>query len=249
MNFSVYFVWTMDVLNRSFCFFFFFFPPFSSERKHNKTELQSRRRYQFVFLRGTLISHMSDLDQQQVVEDQPLRYPAAAVPSLWPGWRSSGSWGRGPGPSRRSPRRCLLLEERAAYLLERNTTSDFRKPPGSSTGTQNNRKQVLQETRSSCYFTRMKRQQQHVQKNSSLTDRLTSRMLFLLVFVYCCRVSFLIHQKRFYLMWELTGKHWFTSLVTLLSADIHLMRRHSQMNLWHLCNTYESSLKVSCSSL
>lgn len=34
MEFSVdYFVWTMDVLNRSFCFFFFFFPPLSSERE------------------------------------------------------------------------------------------------------------------------------------------------------------------------------------------------------------------------
>lgn len=43
MNFSVvYFVWTMDVLNRSFCFFFFFFPPFSSEREQTKVSASLR---------------------------------------------------------------------------------------------------------------------------------------------------------------------------------------------------------------
>lgn len=46
MNFSVvYFVWTMDVLNRSFCFFFFFFPPFSSEREETKDECKFRNKY------------------------------------------------------------------------------------------------------------------------------------------------------------------------------------------------------------
>lgn len=43
MNFSVvYLVWTIDVLNRSFCFFFFFFPPRSSETEDDTTSDQTQ---------------------------------------------------------------------------------------------------------------------------------------------------------------------------------------------------------------
>lgn len=53
MNFSVvYFVWTMEVLNRSFCFFFFFFPPFSSEREDAKNN-ECRSKHFTPQLRGT----------------------------------------------------------------------------------------------------------------------------------------------------------------------------------------------------
>lgn len=76
-------------------------------------------------------SQTPHLAPQQLVEEKLNRCPAAGAPSRWPGWRSSGSWAQGPGPSRRSLRRCLLPGERAAYLHGTRRETEFRKPPGS----------------------------------------------------------------------------------------------------------------------
>lgn len=85
MNFSVvYLVWTIDVLNRSFCFFFFFFPPRSSETEDDTTSDQTQygRFVHSAFARRW----MTDPGRaQQAAGEKRRRCPAAAGPSRWPG--------------------------------------------------------------------------------------------------------------------------------------------------------------------
>lgn len=81
----LYFVWTMEVLNSSFCFFFFFLPPFSSEKNHHmeRSLRASDKNNSYVWhSRG---ERDTDLAQRVPAEAERPHCPAAAVPSQRPG--------------------------------------------------------------------------------------------------------------------------------------------------------------------
>lgn len=118
----LYFVWTMEVLNRSFCFFFFFLPPFSSEKEQRWNEFENKRQKPQLRVGVGRDERDADLAQRVPAAAYHPQCPAAAVPSQRPGWRSSGSWERGHGRNRRSLRRCQPRVERAACLQDGKVT-------------------------------------------------------------------------------------------------------------------------------
>lgn len=61
-------------------------------------------------------SWIPDLVQPEAVVEKLGHCPVPEVPFQWPGWRSSGSWAPGHGPTRHSLHRCPLLGELGAYL-------------------------------------------------------------------------------------------------------------------------------------
>lgn len=108
-------------------------------KEETRNEYKSKNRHTLALKQRTALFDavdlwLPDLVQPEVVVEKLVHCPAAEVPFQRPGWRSSGNWAPGPGPTRHSLHRCPLPGELGAYLhVTAHDNTELGRPSGNYT--------------------------------------------------------------------------------------------------------------------